>query len=215
MVRALVVIQGINSKQGYLYNDVLTDTRLTKYYDKIIDIPTEKYFDLHKPWPLRLIGKWGDSLSDIWEFYTRNDSRIGVCRESREQIQKLQGLGYEVDILAHSLGTVIALCCGPNSPGNPVLVNRVVLLESPLGIGNLIARMKTCSHTERYSKNFTAKELYYTWSEEDFVSQKFTGRINDILIYKSIGRPAIFHTGLGHSSSDNLDYFLNTTETYK
>jgi pimeloyl-ACP methyl ester carboxylesterase len=181
----------------------------------VIDIPTEKYFDKYKPWFLKWMGKLGDSLSDVWEFYTRNSSRIELCREIRQQIKDLQATGYEVDIIAHSLGTMAALCSGPNTPANLVSVNRTILLSSPLGIGNLIARLKTNGHAERFSKNFITKELYYTWSEKDFVSERFTGRINDILASKSHTQPVIIHTGLSHSSEENLTYLLNSVEMYK
>ncbi len=214
MPKALVIVQGINNKQGYLRETIAQFPQFKEYYQRIIDIETDKYFDKHMSFLFKPFRSIGRTLADVWEFYKNNAARMEVCRETRSQIQNLQALGYEVDIIAHSLGTVIALCCGPNSPVNPIKVNRTILMQSPLGIANLIARMKTNSHTERYSKNFTTKELYYTWSEEDYVSKKFTARVLDILISKAEASPVILATGYGHSAYDNSEFLLSNVKLF-
>lgn len=210
-MKALLTIQGINSSQGYLFENAKV---LNQFYDRIDQAGVDNYFNKNEGVIFKLLGKFGAKLDDVWDFYISNEERKNVCRATRDKILKLQQEGYEVDILAHSLGTVIAICCGPNEATNPIQVNKVILMQSPLGIANLLARMKTNSHAERYSKNFICNELIYTWSSNDYISQVITSRIIDILSRICKSTPKIYHSDLPHSSEDNLKRLLDTKEVF-
>lgn len=204
--KALVLVQGISSKNGYLYNTVNKYPDLVTSFDLIQEVNTERFFDEKKSWWMKLLGKLGDQLGDIWTYYTKNDARKDVCRAVRETIQDLQAKGFEVTVLAHSLGTLITLCCGPQNPGGRITVSHTVLMNSPLGINNLLARMKTNGHTERYSVNFETNMLEYVYSEEDFVSAILRARTMNLVQSKAFNPVSFINTGLGHSSRKSLNY---------
>jgi hypothetical protein len=211
-MKALIVVQGVNHIQGYLYEDA---QRLSSYYDKIVDVDIGQHFKHKKGFVFKVLGKFGDKLNDVWDFYISTEERKAVCREVRKTIRDLQAQNYDVSVLAHSLGTVITLCSGPNSAANPVHIDKLIMMQSPLGIASLVARMYTNQHTEKYSNNFTVNELHYTWSKWDFISSVFTNRINSIIMSKSKTYPKIYHTHLGHSSKDAINYILKRTDIFE
>lgn len=207
-MRALVVVQGISKKHGYLAKELYEglDSKIIKSYDVIAPVNTDQFFAKISNIPSKILGS---VLSDVWNYYTNGKARREACREVRKTITELQSKGFEVDILAHSLGTVITLCSGGNSPARAISVNNVYLLGSPLGIGNLFARMKTNGHTERYSNNFDAKKIFYLWSEKDYVSKILKGRTLDILKARSVESPVTYHTDTNHASSEYLDSLVS------
>jgi hypothetical protein len=203
--KALILIQGISSGNGYLrvrYNDAKLQTQ----YDTVKNINTEQFFEMKSNWLLNSLGRLGDSLNDVWVYYRNTQARKLICKEVRNHIKELQDAGYTVDILAHSLGTVIALCSGPNKLKNLINVNRLILMGSPLGIGNPIARAFTNYHTERYSNNFTCNYIDYLWSSEDFVSKKLIGRTIDLLQSVSKTDIKVHHTSTKHDVKQYLEF---------
>lgn len=207
-MRALVVVQGISKKHGYLAKELYEEAAgtIVKAYDVIAPVNTDQFFAKISNIPSKILGP---VLSDVWNYYTNGKARREACREVRKTITELQSKGFEVDILAHSLGTVITLCSGGNSPARAVSVVNVYLLACPLGIGNLFARMKTNGHTERYSNNFVCKNLFYFWSEKDYVSKILKGRTLDILKARSVNPPITHHTGTDHASSEYLECLVS------
>lgn len=205
MTKALLVIQGIANAQGYLYKDISCDVFFTSKYDQIVDIPTDTIFAKKTPWYLKPLGKIGSSLDDVFDYLARTEERIETCRLVRESIRKVQGQGYEVDIICHSLGTLLTLTCGPNNPINPIVVNNVYMMGSPLGFKFLLMRRKVEAHCERYSSNFFAKKIFYLYSERDPVSCAITGRNMEIISNRSVDSH-IYHTSTTHSAQEYLGF---------
>lgn len=217
MTKALIIVQGINHRQGYLYDDVIKigfDTR--QKYDRIIDFPVNQFFDKKKNWIL------GDTLGDIWTFYKDPYARMLVCNRLREQIQVLQESKYEVDILAHSLGTIITLCCGPHKEDleiklEPVYINKMYLMGSPLGIGirawryGWLKMIGTIPHIERYGDNISVPEMIYMWSKKDLVSKTLDKRPKTVLEKIALKKKFV----LCDNNHDSMEYLIELIKTLK
>lgn len=212
MPKALLLVQGINSKNKYLLNDLNKSGYKPDDYNLIEEVDTESEFD--KAWfnriPVLGQGFVAQYLGDVWQFYSKlhTKKRQDVCRKVRERIFQLQDTGYQVDIISHSLGTVIALCCG--SEARPVKIDTHVILGSPIGIGFWGLRLKTMSHARKFSKNFKAKKIKYIWSRNDFVSKVFNAETEELISLRATR--AIFHNSL--TSHDSEEY-LTFLKTYK
>lgn len=113
-MKYLLVIQGISESKNYLLEHA-KDSGLFNQYNKIINIKTEDILDdsiyTIIPW-------FGDRFGDIIQYYEDTSKRIQLSRQVRKQIINNQEKGVVVDILAHSLGTVMALTSGPMSAKN-------------------------------------------------------------------------------------------------
>lgn len=203
---ALLTIQGVSNKQGYLYSHIASDPFFVKRYDKIIDVGTDEIFAFKKPWYLKPLGKLGSSIDDVFDYLLRTDERIQTCRLVREAIRSAQYDGYSTDIIAHSLGTALTLTCGPNGAKEPVMVNNVYMLGSPIGFKYLMMRRKVESHCERYGHNFIAKKINYSYSENDPVSCRLTGRGMAIVEARSMETPSVYHTNTSHSAREYIDH---------
>lgn len=205
---ALVVCQGVASSQGYLYNLVKDNPYFTKQYQKIVDVPTDEIFTKKKPWYIKLWGKFGNKLDDMVDVLYHTKERIEACRMTRNIIKAQELDGYSVDILAHSLGCLITLTSGPNSPVNPIVIDTLYLTGCPLGVKNLLMRMKTNRYVERFGNNFTARKIHYLYSEDDFVSGVLKGRVFDILEARSMESPSLHHTNTSHDAAEYVDFLI-------
>lgn len=210
MGKVLIVVQGINGEHDYLYKQVLENRWLVRQYDEIINAETELVFDGKKQ---KKSGFVRDHLGDVWQFYKKDDKRIKACRTVRQAITKAKSLGHKVDVIAHSLGTVITLCSGSNKPGDTLLVNKFFMMGSPLGFAFRPFRrgipfffQGTIPHTEQYSYNFKANEIYYLYSSNDKVSKVFDDRILLILGARCSDSAKIYQTNTSHDAEDYLKY---------
>lgn len=203
---ALVLCQGVASKDGYLYDLIKDDTFFTSKFSKIVNVPTDEVFALKEPFYMKLLGGLGNKIDDVFDFLLRRKERIEACRMTRNIIKGLELDGYSITLLTHSLGTIIALCCGPNSAANPIIVDTLYMIGSPLGFKYLMMRMKVNSFTERFSNNFVARKIHYLYSEGDPVSCKLNARTIDILESKSMETPSLYHTNSNHDAKEYIQY---------
>tara|TARA_R110000822_G_scaffold218065_1_gene352543 strand:+ start:5540 stop:6187 length:648 start_codon:yes stop_codon:yes gene_type:complete len=208
MGKTLILVQGINQEPDYLYKEVMANNFLSNQYDEIINAPVEFIFDGKKQ---KKSGFWKDTLGDIWQFYKKDDKRIAACRIVRNTILKAKSLGNQVDVLAHSLGSVITLCAGSNKAGDTLTINNLFMLGSPLGIsfkpfrrGITFFFPGTIPHTEQYSYNFRATQIHYFYSNKDKVSKVFDSRILPILSARSRKPPLVYQSGTKHDSAEYL-----------
>jgi hypothetical protein len=175
MARALLVVQGINSNPRYLVEDIADFRNIKKTYDEILNAPVERIWN--KSW-ISKIPFVGNKYGDIISFYTNEKARIQASTVVADRIYELQKAGLEVDILAHSLGTVITLCCGPqfHLDRPPVIVRNFYCLNSPIGISIPVVRGKALSHAERFSTNFMANKIYNLYASNDKISSRLDPR---------------------------------------
>lgn len=180
--KALVLVQGI-SRSSYIKKDIEKFKSEFSGYDLIKVAPTESIFDKS------IISKISDRFGDVVQYFKSHNQRKLACTVVRNQIRTLQNDGYEVDVLAHSLGTLMTLTCGGlDGSKNPLVeVNKVMLFACPLGmkVPGMPIGLYVRNHTRKYIQNFKAKEIQYTWSKRDFVSASWSKAIKDILLLAS------------------------------
>ena len=160
--RALVIIQGINKEKRYMRtkNPVIKD--FYKSYDAIEYSDTELVFD--RGWFSIFFDKW-----DFIPYFLNGKKRQAVCRLVNEKVAALQLLGYRVDIVAHSLGAVIAMQCGRKK--SPLSINRMILLQSPMH--NNIYGGYVRKKIKKYSDGLEVNYMLSTYNKKDkFVASK-------------------------------------------
>lgn len=196
--KALVLVGGI-CKKPYIEADVKGSDFNTSEYTLFLS-PTEDIFDKS------LISKMNDRFGDVIQYFKSHDQRKEACRVTRNLIRKLQADGYEVSVLAHSLGTIITLTCGSLNDENPVKVDQCWLFGSPLGFSKWVPGLGLYvrNHTRKYIQNFYANKINYIHSTRDFVSGSWRKPIKDILLLAS--RDVVVHA---YDSSHDLIQYLN------
>ena len=212
MRRALVLVEGITDKPGYI-EDIVKASPIASNYDEIKRAKTEEFFDKKTPWYLKPFSKIDavDKFADMKVFLKSHQGRVGACRTVRFLIQRLQRDGYEVDVLSHSLGTIITLVCGPNLRNEAVVVKRLMLYASPLGLAIPPLRAEIENFTRRYLRNFyTEEEQKYVYGTEDLVSKVYreesVGQILDLIRGKEETKKEIKAVKAGHSLSNLIHY---------
>lgn len=169
-MKALILIQGINKKSNYLLDGI---DPVASGYDKIFYAKTERLFDVVKdslPFYLMWIpDKYKELLADLLGFFKNKYIRRAIDYEIIDKIHEFKSNGYEVDILSHSLGTLIALALG--NKDNKVSINNLYFLNSPLGIDLKSLRLYVKFKMSKFSKHFRCNKVYNVWSDDDFVSK--------------------------------------------
>jgi hypothetical protein len=155
--RALVVIQGINNKQKYMMPTTDKVKAFYAGYDAIEYTQTEKIFD--KGWFAAMFDTF-----DFIPYFTSEEKRKLVCRHVNEQIATLMQLGYEVDVLAHSLGCVIGLQSGRKNI--PIRVENFYALQSPMH--NKIYGDYVADQIIKYSNDLIIGKLHTTYNKKDW-----------------------------------------------
>jgi hypothetical protein len=208
MSRCLLIVQGINSNGKYLLEDFEDFPSLKKKYDAIINAPVEKAWDHTWVSKLPVIG---DKFGDIWNFYKNEQARIKACKLTSERIIEAKKEFKQVDILCHSLGTVVTLCSGPEHSTRrpPIEIDNLYFLQSPLGLGIPFLDNIALSHAERYSTNFVAAKIYNLYSSIDIVSKKLhhrNKRALNILQRCSKNNVVTFNLKCPHDSFECLEH---------
>jgi hypothetical protein len=155
--KALLIVQGINSNREYMKPTVPIISAFMDRYAVKEYAYTEDILDG------TLTSKFADK-ADFIPYFLNHKKRLQVCRLVNEKIASLNLLGYDVDVLAHSLGGVIALQSGRRKL--PIYVNRMICLQSP--IHNKIYGWFVRGRLARYSGGLTIKNLVTTYNKNDF-----------------------------------------------
>lgn len=193
MKRALVVVQGIH-EELYAKNALKKSKLDIGQYNEIRFIDTEEVFDA---WSPKI--KWWDKFGDVVKFYLNVNRRKAVCRKVTKTVGQLQKVNYEVDILAHSLGTVITLCSKARN------VRRLYLLGSPLSFGIPFAASYIRQHTRKYMKNFSCEEIFYIWSPKDFVCKHYKNVVAKLLAKTNPKTIVNIKSDSKHNLTDYID----------
>ena len=163
----------------------------TEDYDLVEYAETEEVFDVVKD-NLPFYFKWlpsniKDYFADLWGYFTNRYVANIINTRIENTILRLQAAGYQVDILAHSLGTVISMCLG--SKDRPLKVNNFYSLNSPIGISLRTARLWVKTKLFINARHIRFKKAYNVYGEDDFVSkdmdkngQNIFARLSDAVI---------------------------------
>lgn len=154
--KAIVIIQGINTEREYMNPTLPIIKSFFEGYVVKEYMHTEDIFDG------TITSKFVDRADFIPYFFNKK-KRLEVCKLVNEKIATLTALGYEVDVLAHSLGCIIALQSGRKSI--PLLVNRMITLQSP--IHNWIYGWFVRTKVRKHSGGLTVKNFITTWNRKD------------------------------------------------
>tara|TARA_R110000868_G_scaffold129841_5_gene339047 strand:- start:1359 stop:1976 length:618 start_codon:yes stop_codon:yes gene_type:complete len=154
--KALIIVQGINTQREYMKPTLKLVKKFFNRYDAIEYTHTEDIFDG------TITAKFVDQ-ADFIPYFFRGKKRKEVCKLVNEKIATLSALGFEVDVLAHSLGCIIALQSGRKLI--PLNVNRMITLQSPIHnwVYGWYVRMKVRKH----SGGLTVTNFITTWNPND------------------------------------------------
>lgn len=217
MKKALLLVQGIAKDSNYIEGALNKSGIPTEQYDLVNYVPTEKHLDnagwfsfamRFVPWANK---KW-DQYGDIYRYFYNKKTRRKVCGLVNEYITHLHKEGYEVDIAAHSLGSIIALTCGKKN--SVVKISKFFSFGSPLGFKLSPFKGIVNKHVRKFSYNLEGHRFHYCGNEDDFVcttepGNKTKNLINDI--FKE-GYHGFMSVSKGHSI---LGYFQDFYKEYK
>lgn len=206
---ALVCVGGI-AVDEYILHSLKKSKFPIGEYEKVIAIPTDEIFDKRTPGIIKWIpifNKFYDKfISDLHGFFDDEEGRKRACRLVRNEVIKLQADGYKVSILSHSLGTIIALCSGPNESGRkPIIVDAFYSYNSPIGFGIYPLGILVRSFVRKFLSNFKAHRYEHIYSSKDIVSKVYNAAITRIIDEVRIEPKLKLDTGMGHSLVDNLN----------
>lgn len=139
----------------------------TKYL-YIKEINCEKYFDsklltiFSKPFLLGLPFRLWDKLGDYFKAILNEKKMLEISNCIQAEIEAAQNTyGLEVDIIAHSMGTLLAL-------GAQAKVSDVYLFGSPLTSKYNVIKHTASNYLAKHYK-LSSKNIYYGWSRYDVV----------------------------------------------
>ena len=126
-------------------------------YDQIIHFETERTFDKS------LTAKFADNL-DFIPYFLNKKLRKEVCTRLNDLI-KMSSFKYgEIDILSHSLGSIVALECGKKD--SSIKVNSINCLQSPLH--NRWYGWFIKNHVKKFCYGLSATAISFTYNKKDW-----------------------------------------------
>lgn len=186
MKKVLIQIQGINIVHGYMSKELaLADVDLS-IYDEVVYINTEAEFDKILKWmPEALIQQLNnrkkerlkeyykgeiktklkaiDYAADILAFYGNYFIYKAVVDKVKTVVDKYDPNTTKVDIMAHSLGTLISL-------HSKVNVHTFFCIASPVGFKTSPIRWLINTHCYFSKNKLQAKRIVNIWCTNDIVS---------------------------------------------
>ena len=204
--KALVLVQGISNKDNYIKDALLTSDFNLDSYDEWVTAKTEKALDgLFEKVTFGLTSFIGivDRFGDPIRYLFSEKHRKAACRAVNKEVKKLIDSGYEVDILAHSLGTIIALTSGTTK--NMIQINNFYSFGSPLGSAFFSGLFRR--HVQKYIYGINIKNMHYCWNRKDIISKKPLKQrfVNSLFLY--VANFKNYKIGDGHSLSNYLNAF--------
>jgi hypothetical protein len=214
MKKVLLKVQGINVISDYMTKELEISGVDTSCYDRVVYLNTEKEFDKilnilpgfmknnvytrridtkkrYKNNETETKLKFIDYAVDLWAFFIDKDIYDKVTSKVRNAASKYQSQGYEVDIFAHSLGTMISLHSGAS-------VNNFFCLACPLGIGNFFLKSMINWHMGKIKKPMHSKNTLLVWGTKDLVSKDTDDKVI-AKIREHTDKLVKFKTDSGHS----------------
>jgi hypothetical protein len=200
-VKALVIIQGINDKPKYMLEDL---SGILVKYDYVYYAQTERYFEVVKD-NLPVYLRWlplhiKDYAADIWGYLNNRYVAGMINAEITNEILSLITQGYEVDVIGHSLGTLITLCLGSND--RSIELNTFYCLNSPIGIGAKTLRLYIKSYLFFRRRCVKFANIFNIYGTDDFISKEMANA-DKLLAKRTENVISIARKG-GHSHVDSI-----------
>ncbi len=205
-MRALVIVQGINNKPKYMLEGL---SELVASYDYVYYAQTEKYFEVVKD-NLPIYLKWlplhiKDYASDIWGYLNNRYVSGMINTEITNEILNLSTQGYKIDIIGHSLGTIITLCLGTSD--RCITLNNFYCLNSPIGIAVKTLRLYLKTYLFFRKKCVRFNNIFNVYGTEDLISKDMAGA--DRLLAKRADSVASIARKGGHSHIESIKVIEN------
>lgn len=191
--KCLIVVPGVQSPdhknkkdKPINYMRLEENSVFLEDYDKVIYFDTELTFDKS------LTAKIADKL-DFIPYFLNKKMRKEVCTRLNNTITQARTRYDSVDILAHSLGTIISLECGKKK--SPVNIDNMVCLQSP--ISNFFYGWYVSNHVKKYKYNLNVGMALFTYNKKDWRvanTKKNLNYLKDEI--KTIGQ---INAGSGHN----------------
>jgi len=201
--KALLLVQGINEGK-YIKDEVLQSNFDTSSFDKIKVIDTEGIYDRSKKNPLLFWrrNKIWDKYGDVIQFYVTpfSNKRKAICRRIRDRVKALQGEGYEVSVLAHSLGTTMVM-------SSKVRIHDFYCFGSPVGFFIGFLRGFILNHLKRFIKHFSVVNFMFCSSPNDKVCSKLTKGFFKLVNKANVGIFSNYNLQSNHDLTDYLNEF--------
>ncbi len=186
MKKVLLKIQGINVISDYMTKELELGGIDLSCYEAVELVNTEEEFDkLLKYLPSVAVSRllkrraikdvqythnevkaplvWEDYAIDLWAFFANACIYRRVCDKVRLSVMYYKAKGYEVDILCHSLGTLITLHSGAS-------VHTIFCIASPVGFKTHPIRWVVNTHFLASKHKVSCKKLVNIWGVKDVVS---------------------------------------------
>lgn len=142
------------------------------YYDKILELDCEQFFDtkaisfLGRIWLLGLPWSLWDRFGDYFKAITDKRRLESISTYINRKLELLQiNEGFEVDVVGHSLGSLLL-----TQIERPV--NKVIMIGSPLTSKHWTVRATANNFVKDNSKNWAWNKLFYCWNKKDRVCTK-------------------------------------------
>lgn len=195
--QTLITIQGINP-DVYLEKELrLSKFNLDRYAGRIVDSNTEAVLDLDNK-ILDLIPGF-DRLGDL-RYFTSKKVQQGCTKAVTDCIAGETKKGHRCDIIAHSLGTCIAL-------NSLVDVDNVYLIGCPLSIKTWLANWVRAT-TRKRGLALTCKRMFYVYSPVDPICHHFNKAVKELLSMYNI-------TPLVSDSHHGIQSYLDEIQVYR
>lgn len=183
--KTLILVQGIN-RGTYLKEAVKKSNFNLDNYDKIVEPDTEGVLDKHEwfKW-LPLVDRLGD-LNYIFDKRIKQECH----NEIQKAIRREASLGKVVDIIGHSLGTLMVL-------ESAVEADNVFFIGCPLSLLAIGSAVR-----KRTNPQLICDRLVYTYSPVDPICHNFNSNVKEFLkLYNVL--PLVSNSG--HGVSNYLD----------
>jgi hypothetical protein len=143
------------------------------HYDLIVEVQTEKFFDsavlnfFQKFWLIGVPLIWWDKLGDYLKAITNERLMNGIKHCVKELVTALKDkyTDVEIDCVAHSLGTLIAL-------DSEARFEKVFLMGSPLTSRLWSIRTTATNFIRKRKAPTSVANVWYFYSKKDIVCTK-------------------------------------------
>lgn len=193
--KALVLIQGIHESE-YIRNSLDESKYPLKEYDRISVVKTEEQFDKYS-FDMKFWDKYGDFI----KYFLNPFRRRKVVKEATQVIKELSSSGFTVDVMAHSLGSLIAL-------STKTKIRQLLLFGSPIAFFNgWVARI--CRLTiGRKIRKMDIQSIFFCWSKNDLICNNFSEKIKNFLSKAKVKQVFGLESGSDHTLSQYLKDFI-------
>ncbi len=192
-MRVLLLVQGVN-EDTYLFKNLKSSSYDIDQYDKVIEVTTEKTLD--KSWVSK-IPFLGDKYGDILQFFVSDEARRNLKTKLKKTALKYPDA--EIDLLAHSLGTLICFI-------TPITVKNFICLASPVAMSLWLGK-KVRNFIRGRLKLKVENNLYFVYSPFDLICQSLNKNVAKLL--RSFNVTEVKSTSL-HGAKKYLNDFAKT-----